>query len=704
MLLQIDEFRRRVADDIDELVGELKFLTLRRTEAEEAAWRSSLPKVAKAFSDSSFSRLHMFFGGPGSLALEYRIPGGNNWADLVLLGRHGGEPSAVVVELKDWQTRGDLPGPGEGLMHRHHRNEQHPSRQVGGYVEACRNFHSAVQDHNARVNGCVLFTKDRFYHTYKLPPNDGLFENYPCFSLDAEDVKLHLPAYFGKLLTEPDEHFAEEFVRGTYRQSRSFVSLVGEQILRKDSKTFVLLDGQQLAFDLIQARVREAVQKKTQRKRVILVIGPPGSGKSAVTARVWASLVTDHSTSDGNIVIVTTSASQHTNWQHIVEKVSGKRAAGNVIVKAGAFTPLSTAEFGRLRKEFPSAFRPEPGEWRHNMDVARSFVREFRSGSRDGEFLLTLVDEAHALINPEHSDGRGQFGFTGALGPQAYQIIRASEITVFLLDPRQGFREHENTSVEDIRKWAKELGADEPEIVSLEDCQFRCAGSKEYVDLLDHMFDAAGPSAPPPHSHEMAVQLFDSPYDLERALLPLVSEGKTCRLVASYAREWKTKGVAMPHELPPEHMDFHEPYTRDGKKHWWSKIWNFAPEMDYTLFVQAPVGSLMNTDPLAEVGCPYVVRNFDFDYVGLLWFSDLVWRKDKWIVQLDHIHETGLGRIKSRATRDPTSQDYTDVMDATKAAYRILLTRAMKGVYIWCEDAETRVFLENYLTGNKPRA
>ncbi len=45
MLLQIEEFRRRVAQDIDELVGELKTLTSRRTAAEEAAWRSSLPKV-----------------------------------------------------------------------------------------------------------------------------------------------------------------------------------------------------------------------------------------------------------------------------------------------------------------------------------------------------------------------------------------------------------------------------------------------------------------------------------------------------------------------------------------------------------------------------------------------------------------------------------------------------------------------------------
>jgi hypothetical protein len=51
MLLQIDECRRRVTDDIDELVKTLTSLTSRRTTSDESAWRSSLPKVAKAFSD-----------------------------------------------------------------------------------------------------------------------------------------------------------------------------------------------------------------------------------------------------------------------------------------------------------------------------------------------------------------------------------------------------------------------------------------------------------------------------------------------------------------------------------------------------------------------------------------------------------------------------------------------------------------------------
>ena len=73
------------------------------------------------------------------------------------------------------------------------------------------------------------------------------------------------------------------------------------------------------------------------------------------------------------------------------------------------------------------------------------------------QFLVSIVDEAHALINPEHIEGRGQFGFATAFGPQAYHIIRSSVITVFLLDPQQGFRERENTTVGDMRKMVRKV-------------------------------------------------------------------------------------------------------------------------------------------------------------------------------------------------------------------------------------------------------
>lgn len=726
---------------MDQLVSELKQLTHRRTYEEEQSWRVSLPKVSRAFSSPSFENLDLFFPSNGSLALEYNMPGGTGWADMVLLGRHKEKPAAVIVELKDWITQGDRPGIAEGLIHRHGREDEHPSDQVRGYTEWCTHFHSTVQDQEASVHGCVIFTRDPYYHSYALPPNESLTNTYPCFSLERRDVDDRLPKFFRSRISEPDRRFAEAFERGVYKQSRGFVQQIGGQILDPKASPFVLLDNQRRAFALVKARVSQAVVGKRPKKTVILVEGPPGSGKSVVAAKVWASLVTDPDLPGGNVVVATTSASQGSNWRYLFSRAADNAGAAGAVVSATGYTPLSTQQFGALRKQYPTAFKKEPF-WRENMGMLRSLAPDFRSGSKDEEFLVSIVDEAHALINPEHIEGVGQFGFATAFGPQAYQIMRSSTVSVFLLDTQQGFRDRENTTIEDLRQWASELGVEVFEEISLDGSQFRCAGSKEFTDWVDSVLgflpqgqqrprsgsnfgsviipfpddetkssgsQMAG-EAPAPYGigakqiidrfSPFEVEIYESPAEVEAALRKQIEKGCTARLLASYAREWKTEGVALPHNIPPDLMDFHVAYKRGDETFYWSKVWNFIPNgSDYTHFIQAPVGSKMHSDPLIEVGCPYAVRGFDFDYVGLLWLSDLKWRKGKWTVDADHVFERGIKRRKAAALResDEFGPAHMALRRAVQEAYRILLTRPIKGLYLWCEDLETRSHLDEAL-------
>ena len=736
MLLRISEFRDRIENGMDQLIADLQALTHRYSHAEEQAWRSSLPKVSKAFSAPSFENLDLYFGSHGNLSLEYKMPAASAWADMVLLGRHLDKPAAVIVELKDWITQGDLPGPVEGLMQRHGQCQGHPSDQVRGYTEYCRRFHSAVHEYDAAVHGCVIFTKDPFYHAYALAPNAALTALHPCFSLEKDDVATRLPDFFKDRLTEPDREFALKFENGVYKQSRGFVQHIGEQILKREESPFVLLDNQRRAFALVRARVSQATLEKRPKKTVILIEGPPGSGKSVVAAKVWASLVTDPRLREGNVVIATTSASQSSNWRYLFQRGLEIAGAQGVVVSATGYTPLNTGQFGALRRKYPDAFQPEP-LWRENLKMLRSLAPTFRSGSQDNEFLVSIVDEAHALINPEHVEGRGQFGFTTAFGPQAYHIMRASTVSVFLLDSQQGFRDQENTNVSDIMKWAGELGVEVFEEISLAGSQYRCAGSKDYVDWVDFIFGfpsiqtsegelTAANAVPLTYDQKRAsfsflkaaeniptigarrktietpfapfeMKFVDTLDQLEAGLRIRIEQGHTARLLASYARKWKTKRVALPHNLPPHLMDFHEAYNRNGKIEYWSKIWNYVPNgNDYTHYIQGRPGSMISDDPLCEVGCPYVVRGFDFDYVGLLWFSDLTWRSGRWVIDTDHVFESGINRRIAAAGMedDASGPAHAALLRSVQEAYRIILTRPMKGLFVWCEDAETRSHLE----------
>ena len=127
---------------------------------------------------------------------------------------------------------------------------------------------------------------------------------------------------------------------------------------------------------------------------------------------------------------------------------------------------------------------------------------------------------------------------------------------------------------------------------------------------------------------------------------------------------------------------------------------------DYTLFVQAPAGTGMGKDTLSEVGCPYVVRGFDYDWVGVLWLGDLIWRGGRWTVDLDHIHETGVKGTLQEARREREQgiegPAHAELVRRVAQAYRILLSRAMKGLYVRVQDEETRTKLLADLGGARP--
>jgi DUF2075 family protein len=745
MLITIEEFRHRVASNSAALVSRLQEETGRYGSEEAQAWESSLAKLSRAFEAPSFQPLHLFFGSRGNLALEYQLPAASSWADVVLLGRYETAPAAVVIELKDWTTAGDRPGKAEGLIDRGGRQELHPSDQVRGYTEYCRRFHSAIES-GAKVHGCVLFTHQSYTHAYTSAPNDKLTRDYPIFTTASEDVGERFPTFFKSRLTEPDEEFAKRFATGRYRQQRGFVAQIGAQILHPETTPFELLDNQRRAFALCKAVVEECFltsAKREPKKRVVIVEGPPGSGKSAIAARLWASLVTDKRLPEGDVVFTTTSQSQNSNWSAIFDQLADEGGQG-LVWKATIFTPLTPHTLGQLRQKHGGDFLREASQWRENLQVVRDLGIPFSHASEDQRNLVTIVDEAHGLINPERSGGVGQFGFVTGLGPQAFHIIRASQLTIFLLDPVQGYRERENTTIADVATWSRELGAGDPEHISLEGAQFRCGGSAEYVTWVEsllaghpvaqnqvHASAWRNPPAPDALTNVIAFprtadanlaraaedapeyrvkrrpniwgfefELFATPADLELALRARAKEGNSVRLLSSYSRKWKTREATAPHDLPFSMQDFCESYLENDAARLWSRVWNFVPRngTDYTAFIRAARGTRMAEDPLCEVGCPYAVRGFDYDYVGILWLDDLLWRDSAWKVNTASVHESGVKDLIRRARRESTDGPASrELLDRVGQAYRILLTRPLKGLYLWIPDDETRGYVQDSL-------
>ncbi|WP_419191163.1 DNA/RNA helicase domain-containing protein [Saltatorellus ferox] len=704
MLLDVQAFRRRVQFDLDGLVGDLQQETRRASPGEAGAWRNSLPALSDVLVSDDLQSFHVQVGSLGSLALEYRLPASTSWADAVLLGRGETRPSAVIVELKDWRTDGDEPGPTEGLIRHAKREQLHPSDQVRGYAEYSQRFHSVVQDEEADVSGCVFFTFASDVQPYREKPHEILAGHYPIFARSESDVLKRFPAFLKARLRKPDPGFAERFTRGAYRQDRGFMVQVSKALQDEATSPFVLLDEQRTGFEKCMKQVNRSlrpakskVRQKPGSKSVVIIKGPPGSGKSAIAAHLWARLAADESI-DGAVVMTTTSGSQRSNWETLFERATKTRLARGVIKKANQYNPGLSPRWVKERRD--RGQETEIETWRENLRAHRIEVQELRCP--DNAYAISIVDEAHALIDPTAAGKRGipPSGWAMHAGPQAYHILRASKVSVFLLDGDQSYRDNETTTIDSIKRFAKELGATEIEEVDLSGHQFRCAGAAEYVDWIEQTLglkESNGTnlrwrsSAGGPFRFEVAA----TPSELEEKLRFENERGHSVRLLASYARPWITKKAASPNGLPREARDFQITYDGADGPSTWSAVWNFAPEQDYTLFVQAPPGSYMAKEPLGEVGCPYVVRGFDFDYIGLLWLEDLVWREDRWVIQLDHVHESAWKKTKSEAKKEKAPGPATaELLQRLQRGYRILLTHAMLGAYVWFADEETRLHVE----------
>ena len=83
-----------------------------------------------------------------------------------------------------------------------------------------------------------------------------------------------------------------------------------------------------------------------------------------------------------------------------------------------------------------------------------------------------------------------------------------------------------------------------------------------------------------------------------------------------------------------------------------------------------------------QVGCVDTAQGFEFDYVGVIFGPDLVYRQmdGGWVGQR---HESR-DRIVSRGVTDA---EFTAFV---KSTYRVLLTRGLHGCYVYFQDGPTR--------------
>jgi hypothetical protein len=283
---------------------------------------------------------------------------------------------------------------------------------------------------------------------------------------------------------------------------------------------------------------------------------------------------------------------------------------------------------------------------------------------------LLLVDEAHRVR--ETSDQRFTPRPERGKRSQTEELIDAAKVTVFLLDENQFVRPDEVGASalfldEAKRKRARTRRYDLA-------AQFRCGGCAEYVAWVDWLLGFRA-ERPEPWRERYRVELVDHPGELERLIPEARLAGETARLVAGFCWRWSDPDESG--ELAPDVVigNWRRPWNRkaDPKKHY--KPANHP----YTKWAETEEGE-------SQVGCIYSAQGFEFGRIGVIWGKDLAWRGDRWVAQP---HESQDRPVKSSS----------DMLRLVRNAYRVLLTRGLRGARLLVLDQETRRYLEAALTG-----
>ena len=243
-------------------------------------------------------------------------------------------------------------------------------------------------------------------------------------------------------------------------------------------------------------------------------------------------------------------------------------------------------------------------------------------------------------------------------------MIRASRCAVFFVDDDQRVTLHDIGHTAELRLRAREAGAQVTELTL--SSQFRCSGSDGYLAWLDHTLQVRETAHQKLSPREYDFRVFDNPEQLH-ALIELKNRANNrSRVVAGYCWTWPSK-------KNPEAWDIVMP------EFGYQRRWNL--DKDGSLWIVTP-GSV------EQVGCIHTCQGLELDYVGVIIGPDLTFRDGKIVVDASRRASTdqSVKGLKQMLKNNPAEARKL-AESVVKNTYRTLMTRGMKGCYVYCTDA-----------------
>jgi uncharacterized protein len=548
------------------------------------------------------------------VGIEYKIPQSSKRIDFVVTGlNENGSPVAIVIELKQWT---DVEITSKDAIVRtwlggSEREVPHPSYQAWSYAQFMTDFNEYVEHFRVRLEPCAYLHNCHDASSVRNPFYQAHLDKAPVF---LGDESHDLEAFIARHVRKGDSgDLLYRIDKGKIRPSKGLTDHLSS--LLQGNREFIMIDEQKVVYE---AAIFLASRATASQKKVLIVRGGPGTGKSVVAVNLLVELL-----SRGKLA-------QYVTRNSAPRDVYRSKLAGTM-----------------NRTRIDSLFK-NPG---------------FYIDCNSGELDVLIVDEAHRL-----TEKSGLYMVDGE--NQIKELIHASKLAVFFIDEDQRVTIHDIGTGDEIVRWADHYGA---EVTELElPSQFRCNGESGYIAWLDQLLQIRPTANTTLDGLQYDFQVFKNPTELRQAILQKNDAGSRARLVAGYCWNWISKKNPRLNDICFEEYGFAMPWNLHDDGSLW----------------------LLKKGSENQIGCIHTCQGLELDYVGVIFGPDFKVRRG--------VVETNVGgRAQTdRSIRGIKKMMKNDPVRATKLAdmvikntYRTLMTRGMKGCYVWAADFETNEWL-----------
>lgn len=286
---------------------------------------------------------------------------------------------------------------------------------------------------------------------------------------------------------------------------------------------------------------------------------------------------------------------------------------------------------------------------------------------------VLLADESHRIR--ETSNDRFTPRNIRSNLSQIEELLKAANVSVFFIDDNQIVRPNEIGSANYIKEFANKYKC---KIFEYElEAQFRCNGSDAFVNWINNTLGIKRtPNIIWERHEEFDFKIFNSPQELEQAIREKVKEGYTGRMTAGFCWPWSDP-------------DPQGKLIKDVEIGEYQRPWNAKPEARRLApGIPKAVHWAYDENGINQIGCIYTAQGFEFDYVGVIFGKDLYYNPDK-----------GKWEGRKEFSEDSVVKRGRNFLDLVRNTYRVLLSRGMKGCYVYFIDKDTERFLRSRIEG-----